>query len=273
MEELHSKVQNRFNKFLAGLPARRMAEHRINLQLGQINNNYQIIEEAPGDMTAARWQTDSCVSRPGWLWARWLEQVPCSPPWCGGGSEDGTQPGPGEIEVAGVEAENTWDHLQRIMSLLVNIKFTHYLQKYLKVVQNTQQYVVVLGVGVSYNFLSIQFDGPMFLNTEAAFLHPSPVFIAVNRRWLADSPSNSEYVDRPRKCYVATDQSVERNVTDLVNTSHNSLCVPLLTLYHAETSAFWNRNTKKLLSSISGVRASTSITPFMGFNISIHFIV
>ena len=49
MEELHSKVQHRFNKFLAGLPARRMAEHRINLTLGQINNNYQIIEDAPGE--------------------------------------------------------------------------------------------------------------------------------------------------------------------------------------------------------------------------------
>ena len=49
MEELHSKVQQRFNKFLAGLPARRMAEHRINLTIGQINNNYQIIEEAPGE--------------------------------------------------------------------------------------------------------------------------------------------------------------------------------------------------------------------------------
>ena len=49
MEELHSKVQHKFNKFLAGLPPRRMAEHRINLTLGQINNNYQIIEDAPGE--------------------------------------------------------------------------------------------------------------------------------------------------------------------------------------------------------------------------------
>ena len=58
MEELHSKVQHRFNKFLAGLPARRMAEHRVNLTLGQINNNYQIIEDAPGECQAVSSDTD-----------------------------------------------------------------------------------------------------------------------------------------------------------------------------------------------------------------------
>ena len=61
MEELHSKVQHRFNKFLAGLPARRMAEHRVNLTLGQINNNYQIIEDAPGECHAVSPDTDMTV--------------------------------------------------------------------------------------------------------------------------------------------------------------------------------------------------------------------
>ena len=35
-------------RFVAGLPARRLAEHRTNLARAQIRSNMQIIEEAPG---------------------------------------------------------------------------------------------------------------------------------------------------------------------------------------------------------------------------------
>ena len=45
---LHRAAQTKFNRFVAGLPARRLAEHRTNLARAQIRSNMQIIEEAPG---------------------------------------------------------------------------------------------------------------------------------------------------------------------------------------------------------------------------------
>ena len=40
-------------RFVAGLPARRLAEHRTNLARAQISSNMQIIEEAPGGIQGA----------------------------------------------------------------------------------------------------------------------------------------------------------------------------------------------------------------------------
>ena len=48
MDEIHSKIQQRYHKFVAGLPSRRMAEHRSKLVRAQIKANIQVLESAPG---------------------------------------------------------------------------------------------------------------------------------------------------------------------------------------------------------------------------------